>query len=283
MRFNEILLLATLATGLIWLLDILFFRPRRVMLVLPGKRAKDTKEPWWVEYSRSFFPILLIVLILRSFILEPFRIPSGSMRPTLLEGDFIIVNKFAYGLHFPFLDDHEIPTGKPNRGEVVIFKHMKHGESMDMIKRVVGLPGDHVQYKGKVIYINGTPVKQDFRADTTDKDVNQTGSWPVRLQDEHLGNFKHDIFIHTHSDFARPYQYADVVVPENQYFVMGDNRDNSDDSRSWGFVDEKDIMGRALGIWFSWDSSPKTLLECITNCVRWQRIGNGLGMKINNT
>lgn len=281
MRFNEILLLATLVTGLVWLIDTFFFRPSRVMLVLPGKRARDTQEPWWVEYSRSFFPILLVVLILRCFILEPFRIPSGSMRPTLLEGDFILVNKFAYGLHLPFVDDFEIGTGQPKRGEVVIFKHMKHGESIDMIKRVVGLPGDHVEYKNNVVYINGEPVKKDLLQETNDQEPSQPMPWRVRLEEEVLGNIKHEIYLHT-QEAPHQYKYADVVVPEGQYFVMGDNRDNSDDSRFWGFVNKKDIMGRALGIWFSWDSTPKGL-ECLTKCVRWQRIGNGLGTKINTT
>lgn len=281
MRFNEILTLLTLLTGLIWLVDSLFFRPKRILLILPGKKPQSPQEPWWVEYSRSFFPILLVVLILRAFILEPFRIPSGSMRPTLLEGDFILVNKFDYGLHIPFLENVEIPIGKPKRGEVIIFKHTKNAESMDMIKRVVGLPGDHIQYKDKTIYVNGEPVKQDFLSDTLDKDFNSGNTWPVRMSKEQLGQIKHDIYVQTERDFTHVFRYTDVVVPENHYFVMGDNRDNSEDSRAWGFVNDKDILGRALGIWFSWDSSPKGLLNCIKQCIRWKRIGNNLG-EVNN-
>lgn len=275
MRFNEILLLVTFITGFIWLIDSLFFRPRRIMLVLPGKRGEDTQEPWWVEYSRSFFPILLIVLILRTFIVEPFRIPSGSMRPTLLEGDFIVVNKFDYGLRLPVLNDVVIPLGTPKRGDVIVFKHVKNTESLDMIKRIVGLPGDHVQYKDKIIYINGEPVKQEFLAEKTDQDTSQGYSWTVRHQKESLGDIQHDIYIHADPESPRAREYEDVVVPPNHYFVMGDNRDNSDDSRSWGFVDNKDILGKAFMIWFSWDSSPKGG-DWLKKSIRWDRIGNPL-------
>lgn len=274
MRFNEILLIVTLLTGLIWLLDSLFFRPRRIMLVLPGKRGADTQEPWWVEYSRSFFPILLIVLILRAFILEPFRIPSGSMRPTLVEGDFILVNKFDYGLRVPFVNNVLIPLGTPKRGDVVVFRHVKNGESIDMIKRVVGLPGDHIQYKDKMIYVNDKPMKQEFLGENLDKDVNQDLGWRVRYLKETLDGINHDIYVHSDSEMSRRLPFTDVIVPPNQYFMMGDNRDNSDDSRSWGFVDNKEILGKALTIWFSWDSNPKGLVDCVKHCIRWGRIGN---------
>lgn len=278
MRFNEILLLITVVTGLIWFIDSMFFRPKRVMLVLPGRKIEDSEEPWWVEYSRSFFPILLIVLILRAFILEPFRIPSGSMRPTLLEGDFILVNKFDYGVRMPFLDKVIVPVGQPKRGDVVVFKHVKHGESMDMIKRVIGLPGDQIEYKDKRLSINGIPVDEEFLGEKSDHDLSNNTTWTVRQFKETLDNVKHDVFLFVDEPGPRNYPYDKVTVPPNHYFVMGDNRDNSDDSRSWGFVDEKEILGKAIGIWFSWDSSPKGL-DCIKECIRWDRIGNGLSDK----
>lgn len=284
MRFNEILLLGTLLTGLIWLLDSLFFRPKRIMRILPGKKGEDTQEPWWVEYSRSFFPILLVVLILRAFILEPFRIPSGSMRPTLLEGDFILVNKFDYGLRVPLLTNAVIPLGEPKRGDVVVFKHVKNGESIDMIKRVIGLPGDHIQYKDKMIYVNGVPVKLEFIEEKLDKDVNANMGWMVRHQKETLDNtISHDIYVHADPNMSRTHEYEDVTVPANHYFMMGDNRDNSDDSRSWGFVSDKDILGKAITIWFSWDSNPKGIVDCFHNCIRWNRIGNHLSEKLEAT
>jgi len=282
MRFNEILLIVTILTGLIWLVDSLFFRPRRIMLVLPGKRAKDTMEPWWVEYSRAFFPILLIVLILRAFILEPFRIPSGSMRPTLLEGDFILVNKFDYGLRLPFTNTVVIPTGLPKRGDVVVFRHAKNGESLDMIKRVIGLPGDHIQYKDNTVYVNDKPMKQEFSGEKQDKDVSQEQGQQVRAFKETLDDINHDIYVHAGS-MPRQYPYQDVTVPPDEYFVMGDNRDNSDDSRFWGFVDNKDLLGKAVIIWFSWDSSPRSFMDCIKYCIRWDRIGNRLSEPVQSS
>jgi len=279
MRFTEILFAATLITGLIWALDRIFWRPKRMMHILhSGSGTKEPKEPVVVEYARAFFPILLIVLVLRSFLAEPFRIPSGSMRPTLLEGDFILVNKFDYGLRLPFTGSKFLELGQPKRGDVVVFKHEKRGESIDMIKRVVGLPGDHIEYKDKRIYINGEPVQQEFINETVDKDVGKSFGWPVRHLSEDLGHIRHNIYVQTDlSPTAIPNN--NITVPDHSYFVMGDNRDNSDDSRFWGFVKDEDILGRAMGIWMSWDSAPSGW-ECITKCIRWGRIGNGLGTEI---
>jgi len=275
MRFTEYLLAATLITGLIWMLDRLFFRPRRLMNVMQSKLySKELKEPVLVEYCRSFFPILLAVLILRSFVIEPFRIPSGSMRPTLLEGDFILVSKYCYGLRLPMTGRKIMDFGKPERGDVVVFKHVKNGESIDMIKRVVGLPGDRIEYKDKIIYINHEPMKQTFIEEVMDHDVGKQNGWSARHQMETLGQVRHAIYVYTDSEMQRPFDNA--VVPENHYFVMGDNRDNSDDSRSWGFVKEEDLLGRAFGIWMSWDSSRQGL-DCLRHCIRFNRIGNRLG------
>lgn len=278
MRFTEILFAATLLSGFIWLFDILFLRPRRMMRVMPGKNG--IQEPMLVEYAKAFFPILLIVLVVRSFIVEPFRIPSGSMRPTLLEGDFIVVNKFDYGFREPLTGAKLLEIRNPKRGEVIVFRHMKNDESIDMIKRVVGLPGDKIEYKDNIIYVNGTPVKQEFQKEATDKDVVGLHSWPVKHNVETLGDIRHDIYIHSEPTM-RKFQFDDVTVPANSYFVMGDNRDNSDDSRGWGFVKDEDVLGRAMGIWMSWDAS-KTGLDCLSECIRWNRIGNNFGTPTQN-
>ncbi len=284
MRFIEILLAVTVITGLIWLLDRLFWRPKRMMNVFQKKSGakQQDNEPIIVEYSRAFFPILLLVLILRTFLAEPFRIPSGSMHPTLLEGDFILVNKYDYGLRLPISGTKIVDIGNPKRGDVVVFKHTKRGESIDMIKRVVGLPGDRVEYKDNVIYINGEPVKQEFVKETIDKEPGQNMGWPVKEYIETLGNIRHDIYVQTEmGQSPSHYRFNDTVVPEHSYFVMGDNRDNSDDSRFWGFVKDEDILGRAIIIWLSFDTS-KTGWDRLLHSIRWNRIGSGLALKDTN-
>jgi signal peptidase I len=284
MRFTEILFVATLVTGLIWLIDSLFFKPKRNLLSFSSDKKVDKAglpEPKIVEYSKAFFPILLIVLLVRSFLVEPFRIPSGSMRPTLLEGDFIVVNKYNYGLRVPFTGSKFLEVGTPKRGDVVVFKHMKKDESIDMIKRVVGLPGDHIEYKNKKIYVNGKPAEQESIGDKMDNDPEGPHPWQVRHASETLGDIRHDIYMHTdHSHSTPQYHFDNIVVPANSYFVMGDNRDNSDDSRYWGFVNDQDILGRAMGIWMSYDGAQHGFLNCLRECIRWQRIGQGLGTKI---
>jgi len=256
MRFAEYLLIGTAITGAVWVLDTVFLRPRRMMYVVQTK-DQAAAEPWWVEYSKSFFPILLIVFILRSFLAEPFRIPSGSMRPTLLEGDFIVVNKYDYGLRWPIVGKRIINIGEPKRGDVIVFKgdnYNRKGESMDMIKRVVGLPNDHIQYKNKTLYINGEPVKQEFQTDKLD--VNPNGAAvPVRELIEYLGDAKHEIYTQPAANHDALYQYHDVTVPPNHYFVMGDNRDFSADSRFWGFVKDEDVQGRAFLVWMSFEGT----------------------------
>lgn len=278
MRFSEILLAATAITGLIWLLDSLFFKSARLMRVLSsGPLGKTAKDPWYVEYSKAFFPVLLIVLILRSFIAEPFRIPSGSMHPTLWEGDFILVNKYDYGIRLPVVGTQVFGIGKPKRGDVIVFKHDDENDSKDMIKRVIGLPGDHVQYKDKIIYINGEPVKQAFIKDTLDMTL-QGNTWPVQEREEFLDSIKHNIFVQSNALINQnmlgvpDYKFHEVVVPKDSYFVMGDNRDNSIDSRYWGFVKDDEILGRAFLIWMSWDSLENNWLKKI----RWDRLGSAI-------
>lgn len=280
MRFTEILFTLTLICGFIWLIDSLFFSRRRTMRMFPNMKGQ-VQEPVLVEYAKAFFPVLLLVLVIRSFVVEPFRIPSGSMRPTLLEGDFILVNKYDYGLRAPFTGSLIKSIGHPKRGDVIVFKHMKNGESIDLIKRIVGLPGDHVQYKDKTIYVNNEPIKQDFIEDRMDKDPDSGNTWQVRYLRESLGNVSHDFYIRPDSPYHR-HRFDDTTVPPGSYFVMGDNRDNSDDSRSWGFVNDDDILGRAMFIWMSWDSSQNGFINCLKHCIRWDRIGKNLGTELQN-
>ena len=272
MRFLEILLIATVITGLIWLIDSLFFREKRLWELPLGPLSGKVRDPWYVEYSKAFFPILLIVLILRSFLAEPFRIPSGSMHPTLWEGDFILVNKYYYGIRLPVLGTKIISIGEPKRGDIIVFKHDEDSESKDMIKRVVGLPGDQISYKENILYVNGKPAKQKFITETNDITFGNH-YWPVRQFSEELDNKIHDIYIQLGSTIMpRTYKYNDITVPKGSYFVMGDNRDNSSDSRDWGFVKDEDILGRAFAIWMSWDSQENDLMKKI----RWDRLGTSL-------
>jgi signal peptidase I len=204
-----------------------------------------------VEYSRSFFPILLFVLIIRSFVFEPFRIPSGSMMPTLLQGDFIFVKKYAYGLRLPVTETKILETGEPERGDVVVFR-LPSDPSIDYIKRVVGLPGDEIVYERHRLKINGQII--DLQAGAA-----ATRAEPVFI--EQLGGREHEIFV------TKPENtYKDGVfhVPEGHYFVMGDNRDNSRDSRFIGFVPEANLVGEAVRIWMHIDG---------LSWPRWERIG----------
>lgn len=252
MNFELLLSIAVLVTGSITLVDQLF--------LVSHRRKKGLVKPApIVEYARSFFPILLLVLLLRSFLAEPFRIPSGSEKPDLLVGDFIITNKFAYGIRLPVFHNKLIAIGEPKRGDVVVFLWPRD-TSTYFIKRVVGLPGDIITYKNKVLTINGIPASQTPLGSTIDYESLEK-QWPVLLQQENLLGVKHPIYI-------RPDQAADdfsIQVPPGNYFMMGDNRDNSYDSRYWGFVPEKDLVGKAMWIFFSWDSQH--------NRVRWHRIG----------
>jgi signal peptidase I len=261
--FSLLLVLLTALSGLIWLLDSLLLRRRRMDRAVQ-KELQRPRDPVLVEYSRSLFPILLLVLLFRSFLFEPFKIPSGSMIPTLLIGDFIVVNKVAYGLRLPVLNRKFLSIGDPERGDVVVFRYPVDPR-VNFIKRTVGLPGDTITYRDKRLFINGEPLStvsrgryasSDIKCDTPRADA-------VRLQ-ETLGNATHDILIHENSG-SRNQQW---VVPEGHYFVMGDNRDRSNDSREWGFVPESHLMGRAVGIWLNFDYKK--------GCGDLSRIGNGI-------
>lgn len=226
-------------TGLVWLLDILVLRKRR---------AAGAAEPVVVEYSKSFFPVILAVFLIRSFLVEPFKIPSGSMMPTLLVGDFILVNKHTYGLRVPILNNTFFEMNHPQRGEVMVF-HFPKDPSLDYIKRVVGVPGDHIEYRDKRLSVNGQPLDMayDSEYDYVAPGLNQI---TAKRYKENLGGHLHDTLIVPDALSAD----GEVTVPQGQYFVMGDNRDNSNDSRFWGFVPEGNIVGKAFMIWWNFDN-----------------------------
>ncbi len=242
--FPLVLVVLTFATGIIWLLDSVLWRPSRVAeqeASAPQDEELEPKEPWLVETSRSFFPVLAIVLVLRSFLVEPFQIPSGSMLPTLEVGDFILVNKFSYGLRLPVAGTKVVELGDPKRGDVVVFKFPKDGKT-NYIKRVVGEPGDKIRYQDKQLFVNDELIAEKHIANLP----------PLKLFEEQLGEVKHRIY----EDQRRSNLEAEGewLVPANSYFVMGDNRDNSNDSRFWGFVPDELVVGRAFAIWMQWTS-----------------------------
>ncbi len=266
-----LLVVVTFVSGVIWLLDVLMWKPKRQAAAEAAKAQgiqDETalqniyKEPVLVEYARSFFPVFIAVLILRSFLIEPFRIPSGSMMPTLLDGDFILVNKYAYGVRLPVVDTKVIEIGEPQRGDVVVFRYPEE-PSQDYIKRVIGVPGDEVMYFNKQLFVNGQPVEQtslgSYQHDGTGR-----GMTGADMFKENLVGVEHDILIMK----TRPRRDVTTVVPEGQFFVMGDNRDNSNDSRAWGFVPEENLVGRAVMIWMNWDH--------VQTRVSWDRIGNSI-------
>jgi signal peptidase I len=249
--FALILVLATAGAGAIWGLDSLLFRGRRLAAAGPS-----ASEPVVVEYARSFFPILLVVLLIRSFLFEPFRIPSSSMVPTLLVGDFIFVNKYTYGLRLPVLNTKILEMGTPARGDVMVFR-LPSDPSVNYIKRLVGLPGDTITYRSNQIFVNDVPVP-----------ITATGTWvgpdqpPSLLAEEQLGAAVHSVLFMP----ERPSIQGTFIVPAGHYFMMGDNRDNSKDSRydGVGFIPESNVVGHAVRIWLSWD---------FKSLPRWGRMG----------
>ena len=235
MDFTLILVIIVLVSGVIYGLDLLYF-----------KRKRDGAEPGLIiDYSRSFFPVLFLVLILRSFLFEPFQIPSGSMLPTLKIGDFILVNKFDYGLRLPVLRQTIVEFGEPKRGDVMVFKYPEDTR-INFIKRVVGIPGDTVEYRNKVVYVNGEA--QTLTVMAPDGSV----MMPALTEEasEQLGDREHRIW----RRMTQGRNFGPIQIPEGQYFVMGDNRDNSNDSRVWCFVDDSLIVGRAFAGWMHWES-----------------------------
>ncbi len=291
--FSLILVIVTLVTGIVWVLEKLVWAKKRQqkMAAIEAQTnglddklsAKISAQPWWIENSVSIFPVIAFVLVLRSFVYEPFQIPSGSMMPTLLVGDFILVEKYAYGLKDPVWRTQLVETGKPERGDVVVFKYPPQ-PSIDYIKRVVGMPGDTVRYNSnKEICIQAqgsTECKQVKLSNVEESEFNQNGI-PLIQVNEKLGQVEHQILINPlRRDRVDAYQprhgVNEWVVPQGQYFVMGDNRDNSADSRYWGFVPEANLVGKAVGIWISFEferGADSVLPSWIPTGVRFNRIG----------
>ncbi len=251
-NFAFYLTAVTALSGLIMLIDSLFLAKKR--------RAKGKPMPLVIDYARSFFPVLLLVWVIRSFIAQPYRVPTGSLEPTILPGDFIVVSQFSYGLRLPVLDSKIIPVSEPKRGDIVCFRWPVDTKVV-FVKRVIGLPGDHIVYKNKMLYING--VLADQKLISKSFDVEPGGrQYPAYLKSENLVGVQHDILVQINGGDSTHY---DVVVPPGHYFMMGDNRDDSDDSRMWGFVPEENLIGKAIFIMMSWDSE--------NHRVRWTRIG----------
>ena len=261
--FPLILLCLVFGSGLLWLLDSLFLAPGRKRIAsalqaqyprwdvegspdagsYQSRVAAKAREPVLVEYARSFFPVLLVVFVLRSFLVEPFQIPSSSMVPTLEVGDYILVNKYTYGIRLPVIRTKVLALNNPQRGDVVVF-FPPHMNDTYFIKRVVGLPGDTVEYRNKQIFVNGKRVEREPAAEQfAQSSHNITGR-------ESLGESEHLMQV----DTRRPSSDFSVVVRPGHYFMMGDNRDNSSDSRVWGQVSERDIVGKAFAIWMHWDT-----------------------------
>jgi signal peptidase I len=238
--FSFYLFAASVVTGVIWGSYLLILKSK-------GLVFDEKNEPILVEYARSFFPIVLIVLLLRSFIAEPFRIPSGSMMPTLLVGDFILVNKFTYGIRLPVINKKIIGLNEPKRGDIVVFRYPKD-PTVDYIKRIIGLPGDKVVYSNKKLTINDLPVQQVSLGRYQGLGQGEEMSGAEDLL-ENLTGVEHRILIRN----GTPTVEFVYIVPEGNYFAMGDNRDNSNDSRYWGPVPEANLVGKAFFIWMSWD------------------------------
>ncbi|MEN9472458.1 MAG: hypothetical protein RLZZ495_547 [Pseudomonadota bacterium] len=270
-NFALLLFIATIASGIFWLADRFHFLPLRraaaAKIEDPETKARILEQPWWLDWTAGLFPVIISVFFLRSFVVEPFKIPSGSMLPTLLIGDMILVNKFTYGLRLPVIHTKVIEGKAVQRGDVMVFRYPPKPQ-LDYIKRVIGVPGDTVAYLNKRLTINGKVIETEIVPDFFD---DQAITYSKQLQ-ESLGENKHRLlnddnrpaFISGASAFAgrEGCQYSvegvSCKVPAGHYFVMGDNRDNSLDSRYWGFVPDANIVGKAFMIWMNF-SSPRRI------------------------
>ncbi|TRW49599.1 signal peptidase I [Aliidiomarina halalkaliphila] len=290
--FSLLLVFGTLITGIIWAIDHWVWKPKRQAKIAEAESKSGLKlnpdqaqllapQSALADFSQAAFPVLLVILILRSFIYEPFRIPSGSMMPTLLVGDFIMVEKFRYGLREPVTRKEFLRTGRPDRGEVAVFKYPVEPD-VDYIKRVIGLPGDRVVYSDKSFYIytncvpecDGVEPVQIAQAEQPNGDFYRN-QLPLRRFTEEVGERQYDILV----DPGRNVMNHDLVwdVPEGHYFFVGDNRDNSLDSRYWGFVHEDLLVGRAVFVWLSleFEREPSSWLpQWVPTRVRFDRLGS---------
>jgi len=288
--FSILLVAVSAITGIIWLVYALFFAPKKSnsSAQLAGEQAGTESAhvaapaqemPAWVDFSKQMFPIFFGVMVFRSFIYEPFQIPSGSMFPTLLVGDFLLVEKFAYSLKDPVLRSEIVKTGDVERGDVIVFKY-PDDPRIDYIKRVVGLPGDTVIYQNKQIFIQG-PCMRGMPCDppramslkSQGKASEEVHGADYNLYTEQLGEVQHQILRNPNADRRRPGKY---VVPEGHYMVFGDNRDNSLDSRAWGYVPEENIVGKAVFVWMSFEFEREEsdfLPTFVPTGVRFDRIG----------
>ncbi len=299
--FSIFLVIVTVISGFVWLADKFYLAPQRQLKLVNAQAQcegdlsdtvveKILEPPFYIDTPVQIFPVIAFVLILRSFIYEPFQIPSGSMMPTLLDGDFILVNKFNYGLRDPVARNKFVEVGLPERGDVVVFKYPRDPQ-IDYIKRVVGLPGDRVIYKNKILYVKPAcsasepkcpgfeQVAQSFKNKTDYIDEGM----PLSRYTSVMGEKTHDFLVNeqilprTQHYFRQSGTQADeFVVPKGHYFVMGDNRDNSLDGRFWGFVPEENLVGEAVAIWMSFDferTADSFLPRWIPTGVRFSRIG----------
>jgi signal peptidase I len=284
-NFALILFLLTIATGVIWVLDVFYlskqrrvradaalaaFDARNAKLRAEGLKVDESgrasleadflRQPTWIEYSGSFFPVIALVFFLRSFLFEPFKIPSSSMVPTLVVGDLILVNKFTYGIRLPIINKKIVQLNDPQRGDVMVFKYPKD-MSLDYIKRVVGVPGDKIVYKSKRLIVNGQEIAYQPLPDYLDDErlsyskqylENLTGVAHKILNDERAPAYvaNPDQFAY-HENCTYNVEGFACTVPAGHYFVMGDNRDNSLDSRYWGFVPDQNIVGKAFFVWMN--------------------------------
>ncbi|ALG66677.1 signal peptidase I [Beggiatoa leptomitoformis] len=280
------LVILVAVSTVIWLYDVLLLAPKRkaaLARLSENASERDYQDvgqiPFFVDLARSLLPVFIIVLVLRSFLVEPFRIPSGSMMPTLLVGDFILVNKYTYGIRLPVLNWKILNINEPRRGDVVVFRYPEN-PTIPYIKRVVGVPGDKIEYHhiNKMLYVNGEPILQvplgAYIGMGSSADMTQQKAEELT---EHLFDKKHSILIIPEKRTPIPQTISSWNIEKNQYFVLGDNRDNSLDSRFWGIVPEENLIGKAFFIWMSWDTKlPNCQLFSPTSCINWGRIGNSL-------
>src|SRR3989338_439691 len=259
--FPLILLAVIVFSGMVTVVDFIFCLCKHEPLF------EQKKRPMIIEYARSFFPVLLLVFVIRSFLFQPYRVPTGSLEPTVMPGDFILVNQFDYGVRFPVWNKKIFSVNEPKRGDIALLPYpVDH--AFTFVKRVIGLPGDHISYIHKTLYINGKKQPKELVSSVTQlSDYGQLVTY--QKYQENLMGVKHDIYVRADQPDNNFYN---LIVPKNDYFVMGDNRDDSDDSRYWGFVQERDFIGRAMVVLLNWDSQATHWY----NTIRWHRIGNAL-------